>query len=72
MSLGTSSDIVLDARIRLSPDEIDSPHSYSAKRDMWNAGLLLIQLLLGPSSLGKYPNLPVLLQNGLCGQDCTS
>ncbi|ORX40873.1 kinase-like domain-containing protein [Kockovaella imperatae] len=47
----------------LSPDEIDSPYTYSAKRDMWHAGVLLVQLIFGQASLGKYPNLPILLQS---------
>ena len=48
---------------RLSPDEIDSPNSYSSKRDMWHCGLLLVQMLFGAQSLWKFPNLQILLQH---------
>ncbi|KIY32862.1 PEK/GCN2 protein kinase [Cryptococcus gattii E566] len=34
-------------------------------RDMWHAGLLLIQMLFGPETLRTYHNFPTLLQHGL-------
>ncbi|KAL0241915.1 hypothetical protein I308_106089 [Cryptococcus tetragattii IND107] len=47
----------------LSPDERDSPHSYTRPRDMWHAGLLLIQMLFGAETLRTYHNFPTLLQH---------
>lgn len=46
---------------RLSPEEIDSPYSYTGKRDVWYAGLILLQLLYGRNCLWIYPNLQTLL-----------
>lgn len=47
----------------LSPDELEAPYSYSPKRDMWHAGLVLLQLLFGKKCLTTYPDLPTLLQH---------
>lgn len=47
----------------LSPDEIDSPYTYTAKRDIWHMGVLLVQLLFGHQALWRYPNLGILLQH---------
>ncbi|WVQ86282.1 hypothetical protein IAT38_008450 [Cryptococcus sp. DSM 104549] len=47
----------------ISPDERDSPHSYTRPRDMWHAGLLLIQMLFGPETLRNYHNFHTLLQH---------
>lgn len=47
--------------LRLSPEEIDSPYSYTGKRDVWYAGLILLQLLYGRNCLWIYPNLQTLL-----------
>lgn len=49
---------------RLSPEEIDSPYSYTGKRDVWYAGLVLLQLLFGRKCLWIYPNLQTLLAHG--------
>lgn len=46
-----------------SPDEIDSPYTYTAKRDIWHMGVLLVQLLFGFQALWRYPNLGILLQH---------
>lgn len=50
--------------LRLSPEEIDSPYSYTGKRDVWYAGLILLQLLFGRNCLWIYPNLQTLLAHG--------
>ncbi|OCF54570.1 PEK/GCN2 protein kinase [Kwoniella mangroviensis CBS 10435] len=47
----------------ISPDERDSPHTYSKQRDLWHVGLLLLQLTYGPETLRNYHNLPTLLQH---------
>ncbi|WRT70924.1 uncharacterized protein IL334_007923 [Kwoniella shivajii] len=47
----------------ISPDERDSPHSYSKQRDLWHAGLLLLQLIYGPETLRHYHNFTLLLQH---------
>ncbi|OXG72558.1 eukaryotic translation initiation factor 2-alpha kinase [Cryptococcus neoformans Gb118] len=47
----------------LSPDERDSPHSYTRPRDMWHVGLLLIQMLFGPETLRTYHSFSTLLQH---------
>nr|XP_019007722.1 PEK/GCN2 protein kinase [Kwoniella pini CBS 10737]OCF46503.1 PEK/GCN2 protein kinase [Kwoniella pini CBS 10737] len=49
----------------ISPDERDSPHSYSKQRDLWHVGLLLIQLTYGPEALRNYHNLTSLLHHGV-------
>lgn len=47
----------------LSPDEIESPYSYSPKRDVWHAGLVLLQMLFGRRCLWTYLDLHTLLQH---------
>ncbi|KAK8850742.1 hypothetical protein IAR55_004662 [Kwoniella newhampshirensis] len=47
----------------ISPDEWDSPHSYTKQRDIWHVGLLLLQMLFGPETLRHYHNLSSLLQH---------
>ncbi|KAL7420932.1 eukaryotic translation initiation factor 2-alpha kinase [Cryptotrichosporon argae] len=47
----------------LSPDEIDAPYSYASKRDIWHAGLLLLQMLYGTQCIWTYPDLHTLLQH---------
>ncbi|WVF67821.1 hypothetical protein IAT40_002582 [Kwoniella sp. CBS 6097] len=47
----------------ISPDERDSPHSYTKQRDLWHAGLLFLQLLLGPETLRTYHDFSSLLQH---------
>ena len=53
----------IQAYTRLSPDEVDSPYTYTSKRDIWHMGVLLVQLLFGYQSLWLYPGLGVLLQH---------
>ncbi|WVR08793.1 hypothetical protein IAU60_005851 [Kwoniella sp. DSM 27419] len=45
----------------ISPDERESPHAYTKSRDMWHAGLLLLQLLFGPETLRNYHDLRSIL-----------
>ncbi|WWC92548.1 uncharacterized protein L201_007507 [Kwoniella dendrophila CBS 6074] len=47
----------------ISPEERDSPHSYSKQRDIWHAGLLLLQLMAGPEILRKYHSLHSVLHH---------
>nr|ODN99778.1 PEK/GCN2 protein kinase [Cryptococcus depauperatus CBS 7855] len=47
----------------ISPDESDYPHSYTKPRDIWQAGLLLIQFIFGPDVLRQYRNFHTLLQH---------
>lgn len=51
---------------RLSPDEIESPYNYSPKRDVWHAGLVLLQMLFGRRCLWTYLDLHTLLQHCEC------
>ncbi|BEI98202.1 hypothetical protein CcaverHIS631_0305010 [Cutaneotrichosporon cavernicola] len=48
---------------RWSPDEIDAPYTYTPKRDIWQAGLVLLQMLFGRNCLWTYHDLPTLLQH---------
>lgn len=43
---------------------MESPYSYSPKRDQWHAGLIFVQLLFGRNSIRTYPDLNTLLQHG--------
>ncbi|ODN77808.1 hypothetical protein L202_04931 [Cryptococcus amylolentus CBS 6039] len=47
----------------ISPDERDSPHTYTRPRDMWLVGLLLVQMLFGPDTLNNYHNFHSLVQH---------
>jgi translation initiation factor 2-alpha kinase 4 len=49
---------------RLGPDELNNPYAYSAKRDMWQAGLLMVQMLFGYGALTRFSSLHALLSNG--------
>ncbi|WWC65005.1 uncharacterized protein I303_107619 [Kwoniella dejecticola CBS 10117] len=49
----------------ISPDERDSPHSYTKPRDLWHVGLLLVQLIWGPDVLKQYHNLTSVLHHGV-------
>ncbi|OCF45594.1 PEK/GCN2 protein kinase [Kwoniella heveanensis CBS 569] len=53
----------------ISPDERDSPHSYTKQRDLWHAGLLFLQLLFGPDALRTYHDFSTLLHHGLLNQN---
>ncbi|KAI9637172.1 kinase-like domain-containing protein [Dioszegia hungarica] len=46
-----------------SPDELEAPHDYIPKRDIWLAALLFLQLVFGQQCLAVYPRLDVLLQH---------
>lgn len=54
----------------MSPDEIDTPYSYSPKRDIWYAGLILLQMLFGRNALWTYPDLLTLLAHGEPPSSC--
>lgn len=39
---------------RISQDTEDSPHVYSQRRDIWDAGVLMIQMLMGIDVMSRY------------------
>ncbi|WVQ95416.1 hypothetical protein IAU59_002513 [Kwoniella sp. CBS 9459] len=47
----------------ISPDERDSPHSYTKQRDVWHAGLVFLQLIFGPEALQTYHDFSHLLHH---------
>lgn len=42
---------------RASPDEMNHPHDYTQKRDIWNSAILFVELLFGSQANWTYPNL---------------
>ena len=49
---------------RFSPDELESPYTYSPKRDIWHVGLVLLQMLFGMEVLGRFPTVKTVLEPG--------
>lgn len=41
--------------IRLSRDAEDSPHVYNQRRDIWDAGIIMLQMLFGVDVVTQYP-----------------
>lgn len=39
---------------RISQDMEDSPHVYNQRRDIWDAGVLMIQMLMGLDAISRY------------------
>jgi hypothetical protein len=52
------------ASFRLAPEELDTPHAYSPERDIWYAGLALVQMLFGVTVLLEHPSLASIIDNG--------
>lgn len=52
------------ASFRLPPEELDTPHAYSPERDIWYAGLALVQMLFGVTVLLEHPSLASIIDNG--------
>lgn len=50
---------------RASPDEMNHPHDYTAKRDIWNSAILFVELLFGSQANWTYPNLTYLRESEL-------
>ena len=50
---------------RASPDERNHPQDYTAKRDIWNSGILFVELLLGSQANWIYGDLNSLRQSTL-------
>lgn len=49
---------------RLSPDEIEAGHTFTHKRDVWNAGVTFLRMLWGADVIYRYPDLEAILDSG--------
>lgn len=52
-------------KYRASPDEMNHPHDYTPKRDIWNSAILFVELLFGSQANWTYPNLHFLWESEL-------
>jgi hypothetical protein len=49
--------LICELTVRASPDERNHPQDYTAKRDIWNSGILFVEFLLGSKANMIYGDL---------------
>lgn len=49
---------------RLSPEEIESSHSFTPQRDVWHLGVTFLRMIYGSDVVFRYPDLQTVLNSG--------
>jgi hypothetical protein len=56
--------IIIFSPLRLSPDEIESSHSFTPQRDVWHLGVTFLRMIYGSDVVFRYPDLQAVLSSG--------